>query len=109
MPEYTVQRFRGGYAIVYRDAAGLRHRERLQAKDRPGAEAEARRGWAAGGDRSSWTVGRVVLAYIADREAEGIASTARQRDAWKAMKHFWNDVEPAMIDREMAQDYAKRR
>jgi hypothetical protein len=43
----------------------------------------------AGSDRSSWTVGRVVLAYIADREADGIASTARQRDAWKAMKPFW--------------------
>lgn len=50
-----------------------------------------------------------MLAYIADREADGIASTARQRDAWKAMKHFWNDVEPPLIDREMAQDYAKRR
>jgi integrase len=50
-----------------------------------------------------------VLAYIADRESEGIASTARQRDAWKAMKPFWNDVEPHLIDREMAQSYAKRR
>jgi integrase len=50
-----------------------------------------------------------VLAYIADREAEGIASTARQRDAWKAMKAFWNDVEPHLVDREMAQSYAKRR
>jgi integrase len=50
-----------------------------------------------------------VLAYISDREAEGIASTARQRDAWKAMKPFWNDVEPHLIDREMAQSYAKRR
>lgn len=50
-----------------------------------------------------------MLAYIADREAEGIASTARQRDAWKAMKPFWNGVEPHLIDREMAQSYAKRR
>jgi integrase len=108
MPEYTVQRFRGGYAIVYRGGDGKRVRERLRAKDRPGAEAEARRGWAAGGDRSSWTVGRIVLAYISDRESE-IASTARQRDAWKAMRPFWSDVEPHLIDREMAQSYAKRR
>jgi integrase len=50
-----------------------------------------------------------VLAYIADREADGIASTSRQRDAWKAMRPFWNDVEPHLIDREMAQSYAKRR
>lgn len=50
-----------------------------------------------------------MLAYIADREADGIASTARQRDAWKAMKPYWENVSPDLIDREMAQDYAKRR
>jgi integrase len=50
-----------------------------------------------------------VNAYIADREADGIASTARQRDAWKAMKSFWDRVEPTLIDREMAQSYAKHR
>jgi integrase len=54
-------------------------------------------------------VGAIVNAYIADREAEGIASTARQKDAWKAMKPFWESVSPDLIDREMAQDYAKRR
>jgi integrase len=54
-------------------------------------------------------VGRVVSAYIADREADGIASTARQRDAWKAMKPFWENVSPELIDREMAQSYAKQR
>lgn len=48
-------------------------------------------------------------AYIADREAEGIASTARQKDAWKAMQGFWENVEPALIDREMAQSYARQR
>ena len=47
-------------------------------------------------------------AYISDRESE-IASTARQKDAWKAMRSFWSDVQPQLIDREMAQDYAKRR
>lgn len=46
-----------------------------------------------------------MLAYIADREADGIASTSRQRDAWKAMKPFWERVEPRLIDREMAQSY----
>lgn len=108
MSEYSVQRFRGGFAIVYRDAAGKRHREQLRAKDRPGAEAEARRGWT-DGDSSSWAVGRIVTAYIADREADGIASTARQRDAWKAMKPFWENVPPELIDRAMAQSYARQR
>jgi integrase len=54
-------------------------------------------------------VGRIVMAYIADREAEGIASTTRQRDAWKAMKGFWENVSPDLIDREMAQSYTKQR
>lgn len=50
-----------------------------------------------------------MTAYIADREAKGIASTARQRDAWKAMRPFWENVDPDLIDREMAQSYAKQR
>ena len=54
-------------------------------------------------------MGRIVNAYISDREAEGIASTARQRDAWKAMKPYWENVSPDLIDREMAQDYARQR
>lgn len=108
MSDYSVQRFRGGYAIVYRDVEGDRHRERLRATDRPGAEAEARRGWAAG-EGEQWLVSRIVLAYIADREAEGIASTGRQRDAWKAMRSFWEQVHPELIDRDMAQSYAAQR
>ena len=50
-----------------------------------------------------------MTAYIADREADGIASTKRQRDAWKAMAPFWDRVEPDLIDREMAQTYARQR
>ena len=50
-----------------------------------------------------------MTAYIADREGEGIASTARQKDAWKAMRPFWETVSPDLIDREMAQSYAKQR
>jgi integrase len=107
-PDYTVQRFRGGFAVVWNDEAGTRHREKLTAPDRPGAEAEARQRWKLG-DRSPWTVGRIVNAYIDDREREGIATTKRQRDAWKAMAPFWDRVSPELIDRDMAQDYAARR
>ena len=108
MPEYTVQRFRTGYAVVWRDDGGKRHRHALVAADRVGAEAEARRRWNLT-DRGPWTVGRIVQAYMADREREGIASSARQRDAWKAMAPYWSDVSPTLIDREMAQTYAARR
>lgn len=105
MSEFTVQRFRGGFAIVYRDAEGKRRRESLSAPDRIGAEAEARQRWRLG-DRSSWTVGRVMEAYLADRKAAGIASVTRQADAWKAMRSFWEDVSPKLIDVDMAKSYA---
>lgn len=47
--------------------------------------------------------------YIAARELEGIASTARQRDAWKAMKSFWENVDPERIDDAMCRKYAEGR
>lgn len=108
MHDYTVQRFRGGYACVYWDAEGNRCRKRLYATDRAGAEAEARQRWQRGGDEQ-WTVGRVVEAYIDAREADGIATTGRQRDAWKAMKDFWERIDPALVDRDMAREYVRRR
>lgn len=108
MPEYTVQRLRGGYALVWSDNEGKRRRFRLTAVDRLGAEAEARQRWR-GGDSAPWTIERIMLAYIDDREAAGIASTRRQRDAWKAMKPFWADAEPSIIDDALARSYAAQR
>ncbi len=108
MPEYSIQRFRGGYALVWTDAQGKRRRNRLTATDRLGAEAEARQRWR-GGDSSPWTVERLMLAYIADREAAGIASTQRQRDAWKAMRAFWSEATPDAIDDSVAKTYAATR
>jgi integrase len=105
MPDYTVQRFRGGYAVVYQKD-GKRCRRTLYAEDRPGAEAEARRLWR-GGDDSPWTVGRLMTAYIAS--IEGKPSHSRRQDAWKAMKPFWERTDPALIDAQMCQDYAKQR
>lgn len=108
MPEYSIQRFRGAYAVVYQGADGKRKRERLYATDRPSAEAEARKRWL-GNDSASWTVGRIVIAYMADRQAEGIASSGRQKDAWKAMRPYWENVRPELIDREMCQAYERGR
>jgi hypothetical protein len=48
MSEYAVQRFRGGFAIVWHDEAGTRRRQKLAASDRAGAEAEARQSWRLG-------------------------------------------------------------
>jgi integrase len=50
-----------------------------------------------------------VADYIDAREQAEIASTPRQRDAWKAMKSFWADVDPARIDDAMCRKYAETR
>jgi integrase len=108
MPEYSVQRLRGGFAVVWRDEADNRRRFALEATDRPTAEAEARAWWKRNTGAAS-TVGAIVEAYIDAREEAGIASTARQRDAWKAMQSYWTKVDPTKIDEQMAREYVRRR
>lgn len=107
---FTVQRFRGGFALVWTKPDGTRGRKQLHAADRATAESEARKVWAgAANDSAPWTVGRIVQAYLADREADKITSLARRQDAWKAMRPFWQPVDPVMIDKEMCESYIKRR
>lgn len=108
MSEYSVQRFRGGYAVVYFDDEGGRHREKLDATDRPTAEAEARQRWRIG-DGTNHTVGGIVAAYLKDREIEAIVSLRRRQDAWKAMRSFWENVDHRLIDTQMAKTYNERR
>jgi integrase len=108
VPEYTVQRLLGRYAVVWRDLDGKRRRFRLEATDKSTAEAEARTWWKRQTGVAA-TVGGIVESYIEARELAGIASTARQRDAWKAMKDFWGKVDPALIDAEMCREYVRRR
>jgi integrase len=108
MPEYTIQRLRGGYAIVWRDETGKRRRYGLDATDRSSAEAEARNWWGRETDAAR-TVGAIVTNYIAAREQAEIASTPRQRDAWKAMKGFWDNVDPERIDDAMCRKYVEAR
>lgn len=107
--QYSVQRYRKGWAIVYIDpTTAARRRYKLYQTDRPSAEAEARQRWALG-DRTEWTAGALVERYIDAREADGIASTRRQRDAWKAMSSYWTNVSPNLIDEPMCKAYGKRR
>lgn len=54
-------------------------------------------------------MGSIVNDYIDARERAQIASTPRQRDAWKAMKGFWENVDPDLIDEEMCRKYADGR
>ncbi len=108
MPEYTIQRLLGRYALVWSDENGKRHRVRLTADNRLAAELEGRQRWR-GSDRDPWTVERLMLAYIDDRQAAGIASTQRQKDAWKAMKGFWANATPEAINDALARRYAATR
>lgn len=108
-PEYSVQKFRGGFALVWWEGEGderKRRRRQLAASDRQSAEAEARQVWE-DGDDSPWTVGRIMTGYLASIAAK--PSHQRRRDAWKAMKHFWENVDPGLIDAPMAKAYRKQR
>lgn len=102
---YSVQRLRGGFALVYR-IDGKRVRRQLAATDRQSAEAEARALWA-GAERGAWTVGRCMSAYLSTIDHK--PSHGRRQDAWKAMKGFWENVDPALIDEPMCQSYAAKR
>ena len=105
MSDYSIQRLRGGFALVYRHD-GKRVRRQLFATDRQSAEAEARHLWA-GADASPWTVARCMTGYLATITAK--PSYKRRQDAWKAMQGFWGNVDPALIDEPMCQTYRKRR
>lgn len=109
--EYSVQRFRGGYALVWkeRDEAGAitRRRRTLRSQDRPSAEAEARQLWQVGDEREPWTVGRIMIAYIASIVEK--PSHKRRGEAWRAMQGFFENVDPGLIDEQMCRDYRARR
>lgn len=102
---YSVQRFRGGFALVWWDG-DTRRRRTLAAQDRSSAEAEARRVWQ-DGDGSPWTVGRIMTAYLATIAHK--PSHQRRQDAWKAMATFWERVDPVLIDETMCQKYRSSR
>lgn len=114
---YSVQKFRGAFALVQwwldhddldEDGNPRRKRKRTQltATDRASAEAEARRLWE-DADDSPWTVGRIMTAYMATIVEK--PSHQRRQDAWKAMKSFWANVDPALIDEKMVEDFTKVR
>lgn len=106
MPDYTVQKFRGGFALVWHEDEKRRRRQ-LDATDRKSAEAEARGIWE-DADQSAYTVGRVVNTYL-DAKQDTMASIDRRRDAWKAMKPFWESIDPLRIDEQMCKDYRATR
>lgn len=108
---YSVQRFRGGFALVWKEwddrkAKEIRRRRQLESQDRQSAEAEARRLWE-GSDDSPWTVGRIITSYLATISEK--PSKSRRDDAWKAMRPFWEKVMPAGVDDVSAKAYRATR
>jgi integrase len=107
--EYTVQRLKDRFTIVWWelvDGVPKRRRERLASKDRASAEAEAKIRWHTG-DGTSWTVGKIMAGYLASIADK--PSCRRRKDAWKAMRPFWDDVEPDLIGEQMCRHYRKTR
>tara|TARA_R100001129_G_scaffold181565_2_gene161053 strand:+ start:2777 stop:3772 length:996 start_codon:yes stop_codon:yes gene_type:complete len=104
---YTIQRLRGGFAIVWYEG-DKRHRRQLDSDKRVNAEAEARRLWEAA-DETPWTIGRILEGYISHLAKSDPPSLQRRKDAWKAMRSFWGNVEIGMIDDEMCIDYRASR
>lgn len=100
-PAYTVQRFRGGFALVWHEQ-GRRRRKQLQATDRQSAEAEAQSEWQGADDRAR-TVGWIMTAYI--ESIAGKPAHSRSIDAWKAMAPFWETVDPARVTEAMCKSY----
>jgi len=104
---YSIQRFRGSFAIVWRDEAG-RHRHALGTSDRPSADAAARAFWARRSTRGGvHTVGEAVRYYL-DKKAD-ILSIKRAQQAWTAASPFWNVIAIGRVDKPMAVDYRKAR
>lgn len=104
--EFSVQKFRHGFALVWWES-GKRRRRQLVSTDRQSAEAEARKLWSGADDRSPWTVGRIMNVYLASIAEK--PSYQRRQDAWRAMRGFWENVDPVMIDVRMCERYRATR
>ncbi len=50
-----------------------------------------------------------MTGYMAGLVADGKPSAPRRRDAWKAMRLFWEKTDPALIDAEMCRAYDAQR
>jgi len=105
MSGYSVQRLRGGFALVWWED-DKRRRQQLEATDRESAKAETRRKWEQS-ESGDWTVGRCMTGYLASIADK--TSHSRRMDAWKALAPFWSNIDPMMVDEPMCRAYHARR
>lgn len=62
-----------------------------------------------GSDDTPWTMGRIMTAYIATLEADQKPSAQRRKDGWRAMRPFWENTDPMLVDAAMCRSYADQR
>lgn len=114
MPDYRLGRLKGQFVVVW-DEGGRRRRYRLGALD-PASARTALREFIRGRERleapeaSQLTIGQLWQDYLADREAAGVTSINRMRDAWRAMGARFGELAPLdLMDGSEARAYVLAR
>lgn len=107
MPEFKLQRFRGGWAIVVHENGKRVSRRQLVARDAAGAAQEFNRVVTVSSRPVDPTVREVWDAYLADREGRKIA----QNMGWTAGKvlPFFGHLKPNEITARLCREYAAAR
>lgn len=103
---YSVQRFRGGFAITW-DDAGIRRRRKLAADTRAAADREAAQWWREQSGGGVWAVERCVMTYL--ESLAGRPSHERAVRAWKAAKPFWAAILPNQVTPALCAEYVEQR
>lgn len=108
--ERRLVRYRGVWAVYWRDGRGQPRRVSLGTPDRQ--EAERRyRDWESDirRQRPLTTVGEIVTAYLADRQARGTRSAAAMELMWRQAQPAFGHLRPHHIDRDICRSYARER
>lgn len=95
MPSYRIGRLKGRFVITWRDGQGRRHRYRLDAKDKSGAEIEAPGIYATLTRPKGTTVAELWNAYLADRAGRAIAGN--MPFSWRVLKDRFGSMPAGSI------------
>ena len=109
MPEpYTLTRYRGAWAISYRNEDGKRLRITTGTDDRRLAEARAREIWSRRSAALSERIDDLWPAYVADRIADGVRAD-RFKCHWTALKDHFGHRLGMSVTREDCRAYHRER
>jgi integrase len=107
MPEYKLQRFRGGYAIVVTEGGQRLSRKQLESRDAAGAAAEFGQLVAALKKPIDPDVKTLWAAYREDKDGRRISEN--MEFSGRAILPFFGDMKPAAINVKACRDYTKSR